>query len=169
MSRLSKTLQGLILSGASALVIFSQFLDEKEGNRLTAYRDSHGLATICRGLTVIGEKPVVMGMTLTAAECARFNQAEADKALALTDRYITVPLTEPQKAGVASFCAYSIGIGKCRNSTFFRKINAGDRQGACNEIRKWIFDGGKDCRIRANNCAGQPKRREAERNLCLTG
>lgn len=168
MSRLSKAVQGLILAGASSVVIFSQFLDEKEGNRLNAYRDGSGSPTICRGLTVIDGKPVVMGMTLTAAQCDRFNLAEAQKALALVERYITVPLSEPQKAGVASFCAYNIGIGKCRNSTFFRKMNAGDRAGACHEISKWIFDGGKDCRIRANNCAGQPERREAERELCLT-
>ncbi|MBW6098695.1 glycoside hydrolase family protein [Escherichia coli] len=39
-----------------------------------------------------------------------------------------MPLTEPQKAGIASFCPYNIGPGKCFPSTFYRRINAGDRK-----------------------------------------
>ncbi|HGW8286316.1 TPA: lysozyme, partial [Escherichia coli] len=31
----------------------------------------------------------------------------------------------------------------------------GDRRGACEAIRWWIKDGGRDCRIRSNNCYGQ--------------
>lgn len=40
-----------------------------------------------------------------------------------------VPLTAPQKVGIASFCPYNIGPGKCFPSTFYRKLNAGDRKG----------------------------------------
>jgi lysozyme len=32
------------------------------------------------------------------------------------------------------------------SSTFYQRINAGDRKGACEAIRWWIKDGGKDCR-----------------------
>ncbi|NGG51278.1 lysozyme, partial [Escherichia coli] len=42
---------------------------------------------------------------------------------------------------------YNIGPGKCFPSTFYRRINAGDRKGACEAIRWWIKDGGRDCRI----------------------
>jgi lysozyme len=34
---------------------------------------------------------------------------DRDKALSRVDRNIRVPLTEPQKVGVASFCPYNIG------------------------------------------------------------
>ncbi|ELV3514303.1 glycoside hydrolase family protein, partial [Escherichia coli] len=74
-----------------------------------------------------------------------------------------VPLTEPQKAGIASFCPYNIGPGKCFPSTFYKRINAGDRKGACEAIRWWIKDGGRDCRIRSNNCYGQVSRRDQDR------
>ena len=50
-NKLSAAVVGLILAGASAPVILDQFLDEKEGNSLTAYRDGGGLWTICRGAT----------------------------------------------------------------------------------------------------------------------
>ncbi|EFX8851444.1 lysozyme, partial [Shigella dysenteriae] len=66
------------------------------------------------------------------------NAIERDKALAWVEKNIRVPLSEPQKAGIASFCPYNIGPGKCFPSTFYKRINAGDRRGACEAIRWWI-------------------------------
>ncbi len=150
----------LIAAGASAPVLMDQFLNEKEGNSLTAYRDGSGLWTICRGATRIDGKAVKQGMKLTQAKCDQVNAIERNKALAWVDKNIKVPLAVPQKVGIASFCPYNIGPGKCFPSTFYRKLNAGDRKGACVEIRRWIFDGGKDCRVRSNNCYGQFSRRD---------
>ncbi|HFZ1111745.1 TPA: lysozyme [Citrobacter koseri] len=168
-TKLSAAVLALVLAGAPASVILDQFLNEKEGNSLTAYRDGGGIWTICRGATMVDGKPVVQGMKLTQAKCDQVNAIERDKALAWVDRNIKVPLTEPQKAGIASFCPYNIGPGKCLPSGFFRKLNAGDRKEACAEIRRWIFDGGKDCRIRSNNCFGQVSRRDQESALTCWG
>lgn len=168
-SKLSKTVLALIIAGASGAVILGGFLDEKEGNRLSAYRDGQGTPTICRGITYIDGKPVQMGMTLSAAQCDKLNQKEAAAAIAWVERNVHVPLTEPQKAGIASFCPYNIGPAKCLPSTFYDKLNAGDRKGACAEIKRWIRDGGKDCRIRANNCYGQIERRDQESELTCWG
>ncbi len=87
----------------------------------------------------------------------------------LMERNIKVLLTEPQKAGIASFCPYNIGPGKCFPSTFYKRLNAGDRKGACEAIRWWIKDGGRDCRIRSNNCYGQVIRRDQESALACWG
>ncbi|EHY3286735.1 lysozyme, partial [Escherichia coli] len=46
---LSAAVLALIAAGASAPDILDQFLDEKEGNHTTAYRDGAGIWTICRG------------------------------------------------------------------------------------------------------------------------
>jgi lysozyme len=48
-TKLSAAMLGLIAAGASAPTLMDQFLDEKEGNSLTAYRDGAGIWTICRG------------------------------------------------------------------------------------------------------------------------
>lgn len=168
-TKLSAAVLGLVLAGAPASVILDQFLNEKEGNSLAAYKDGGGIWTICRGATMVDGKPVEQGMKLTQAKCTQVNAIERNKALAWVDRNIKVPLTEPQKAGIASFCPYNIGPGKCLPSGFFRKLNAGDRIGACAEIRRWIFDGGKDCRIRSNNCFGQVSRRDQESALTCWG
>lgn len=102
-----------MLAGTPASVILDQFLNEKEGNSLTTYKDGSGIWTICRGATMVYRKAVVQGMKLTQAKCDRVNAIERNKALAWVDRNIKVPLTEPQKAGIASFCPYNIGPGKC--------------------------------------------------------
>lgn len=171
-AKLSAAVLGLVLAGAPAKVILDQFLNEKEGNSLAAYRDGSGIWTICRGATLVDGKPVRKGMMLTQAQCDQVNAIERDKALAWVARNIHVPLTEPQKAGIASFCPYNIGPGKCFPSTFYQRINAGDRKGACEAIRWWIKDGGRDCRLtkgQANGCYGQVERRDQESALACWG
>lgn len=170
-SKLSAAVIALIVAGASAPVILDQFLDEKEGNHNTAYLDSAKppIWTICRGATMVDGKPVVQGMKLTTEKCNQVNAIERDKALAWVDRNIKVSLTEPQKAGIASFCPYNIGPGKCFPSTFYKRMNAGDTKGACEAIRWWIKDGGRDCRIRSNGCYGQVSRRDQESALTCWG
>lgn len=168
-NRLSAAMLTLIAAGASAPVLMKQFQSEKEGSSLTAYADQGGIWTICGGVTRVNGKPVVKGMRLTREQCDRIDAAEQAKALAWVDRNVRIPLTSPQKVGIASFCPWNIGPGKCMPSTFFRKLNSGDRPGACAEIRRWIFDGGKDCRVRSNNCFGQVERRDQESALACWG
>ncbi|MDE3955691.1 glycoside hydrolase family protein, partial [Glaesserella parasuis] len=52
--------------------------------------------------------------------------------------------------------------GTVSKSTFFRKIKSGDYVGACNELPKWVYSGGKKLR-------GLEIRREKEKALCLAG
>lgn len=168
-SKLSKKVIALIVSMAGAGAITSQFLSEKESNKLTAYQDGAGLWTICKGMTRIDGKPVTKGMTLSAEQCDELNKVEEAKALKWVDDNVEVELTDPQKAAVASFCYWNIGITKCKKSTFWKRLNENNIPAACNEIKKWIFDQGKDCRIKENNCGGQPIRREQEAELMCWG
>jgi lysozyme len=171
-AKLSAAMLSLIAAGASAPVLFDQFISEKEGNVLVAVMDPGGVWSLCHGVTVIDGKRVVKGMTATEAQCKKVNAIERDKALAWVDKNIKVPLTAPQKVGVASFCPYNIGPGKCYPSTFYQRINAGDRKGACEAIRWWIKDGGRDCRLtkgQNNGCYGQVVRRDQESALACWG
>lgn len=171
-AKLSTAVLGLVLAGAPATVILDKFLDEKEGNTTTAYQDGSGVWTICRGATLVDGKKVIKGMTLSQAKCDQVNAIERDRALAWVERNIHIPLSEPQKAGIASFCPYNIGPGKCFPSTFYQRINAGDKKGACEAIRWWIRDGGRDCRLtkgQKNGCYGQVERRDQESALACWG
>ncbi len=107
-----------------------------KASRHTAMAPAYGRYVV--ELPVDG-RPVTQGMKLTRAKCDQVNAVERNKALAWVDQNVRVPLTPPQKVGIASFCPYNIGPGKCFPSTFYRKLNAGDRKGACAEIRRWIL------------------------------
>lgn len=117
---------------------------------------------------MVDGKPVIPGMKLSKENAPVLTPLSGIRRWH-GERNIKVPLTEPQKAGIASFCPYNIGPGKCFPSTFYKRLNAGDRKGACEAIRWWIKDGGRDCRIRSNNCYGQVIRRDRESALTCWG
>lgn len=58
---------------------------------------------------------------------------------------------------IADF-AYNVGLGRLQASTLRRRLNAGDYAGAREELRKWVYGGGKKLR-------GLVLRREAEAAL----
>lgn len=160
--RLSKTVLALIAAGAGASVIATQLAGESEGVSLRAYQDGAGVWTICHGHTA-GVKP---GQRANKAQCDAFLKTDMGQAFAALDRMVKVPLSEPPRAGLADW-VFNVGETAARRSSLIRKLNAGDRIGACNELRRWVIVGGKDCRDQRSNCAGIVARREQERELCL--
>lgn len=72
---------------------------------------------------------------------------------------VTVPLHQHEYDAAISF-SYNVGATAFCNSTMVKKWNAGDYEGGCNELSKWVHVGGR--RIQ-----GLVNRREAERKLCL--
>lgn len=162
-SLLSKAVLALVVAGAPASVIAAQYISEKEGLALSAYRDGAHVWTICRGHTA-GVKP---GDTATPEKCAAFFASDLGIAFADLDRVIKVEIPETTRAAVASWFFNNGGGKATRQSTLIAKLNGGDRVGACNEIPRWHFIGKKDCTDPANNCPGIPIRRAEERELCL--
>lgn len=59
-TKLSTAMLALIAAGASAPVLFDQFISE-EGNALVAVVDPGGVWSLCHGVTVINGKPVIKG------------------------------------------------------------------------------------------------------------
>lgn len=170
---LSAAVLMLIAIGASAPDLYRQFLVEREGQKLAAYRDGKGIWTICGGLTRIYDRPVRPDDEMTKEVCDQLDNEEQARGLAemrgLVRPEIWEGMSPAAQAGTASFCVHNLGAGKCRGSTFLRLLNEGRRNEACAQITRWIFDGGKDCRIRSNNCYGQTERRPQEDELCLQG
>ncbi len=71
---------------------------------------------------MVDGKPVVPGMKLSKEKCDQVNAIERDKALAWVAKNIKVPLTEPQKAGIASFCPYNIGPVSVSRRRFINEL-----------------------------------------------
>lgn len=142
---------------AGALSIATAVVSYYEGYEPTAYRDPVGIATICYGHTATAR----MGQTLSQAECTDLLQADLGTAFAAVDRRAQVKLPPPTRAALASF-VYNIGEGNFARSTLLRKLNAGDLRGACHELSRWVYAGGRKLN-------GLVKRRATERELCLEG
>ena len=87
---------------ASQEQVINQFLDEKEGNRLKAYRDGNGIWTICRGVTRIDGKPVRGGVVVNQSFCDVVNSQEADKSIAWVRKNVPVKLNIIQEVGIVS-------------------------------------------------------------------
>ena len=127
-----------------------------EGRQLVGYVDPVGIPTVCYGHTATA----VVGQARSAAECEALLQQDLGIALVAVDRHLP-DLPPATRAALGSF-VYNVGAGAFQSSTLLRKAKAGDLVGACNELSRWVYAGGRVL-------PGLVRRREAERELCLEG
>lgn len=128
-----------------------------EGEELSAYWDSHGkITTICYGHT----KTAKMGQRKTPEECTKLLLTELHEYAVEVDRLVHVDVHPNTLAALVSF-SYNLGTPTLAKSTVLKRINAGNIRGGCDFMRKYIYSGGKVLK-------GLIKRREAERELCLS-
>ncbi|EHL6631280.1 lysozyme [Salmonella enterica] len=151
----------LITGGAGAVAIAAALLgghDGLEGRRYIPYRDVAGVLTICDGHT---GKDIIPGKRYTDAECDALLDKDLKRVKAQVDPLIKVSIPESERAAFYSF-AYNVGTGAFARSTLLKKLNAGDHAGACNELKRWTYAGGRQWK-------GLVTRREIEREVCAWG
>jgi lysozyme len=146
----------LAVMTGGAVAIAAVLVQWNEGIRHKPYKDGGNVLTVCYGHT---GKDVIPGKRYTDQECQALLDSDLKAAMAVVETQVTVPLTEMQKAALASF-VYNVGSGAFARSTLLKKLNAGDMAGACNEMRRWKYDEG-------NISKGLVNRRALERELCL--
>lgn len=151
----NRALIAKIGAAAAALAVSSVALYEGKVNR--TYVDPVGVLTSCYGHT---GPELRKGQTFTDEQCLDQLQADLLKHAAALE-CVKAPMTDGQKAAFLSF-AFNVGNGAFCGSTLVRKANAGDIDGACAELSRWTYAGGKQL-------PGLIKRRAAERKLCEAG
>ena len=127
-----------------------------EGRSLLAYADPVGIPTICEGYT----QGVKLGDVATPERCDALTEQEVRRALSVVDRSVNYSLPDEVRVALSSF-VYNVGAGAYAKSTLLRKLQAKDIAGACSELDRWVYAGGKKLR-------GLERRRQAERQLCLS-
>lgn len=156
---LRKKLVAAVGSGAIAIAtIMLSGPEGLEGRKYVAYRDVVGVATVCDGHT---GSDIVWGKTYSDAECDALTRNDLQRIASQVDPHIKVPTTEMQRAAVYSF-AYNVGANATINSTLLKRLNARDYAGACDQLRRWTYAGGKQWK-------GLVTRREIEREVCAWG
>jgi len=128
-----------------------------EGRSLVAYLDPVGIPTICEGVTL----GVKLGDQATPAQCDQLLLRELRIALTAVDRQVRMPLPDTRRAALGSF-VYNVGERQFSSSTLLRLLNSGDVRGACAQLSRWVYAGGKQL-------SGLVHRRAAERELCEVG
>jgi lysozyme len=104
---------------------------------------------------------VKMGDTITvphALERLRRDVSVAESAIA---RCVRVPLSQGELDAYTSL-AFNIGTDAFCRSTLVIKLNAQDYSGACEEIKRWVYAGGR-------KVPGLVARREKEYAMCTGG
>ena len=128
-----------------------------EGLRTVAYKDPVGIPTVCFGETL----GVKMGDAFTPEQCRQMLGSRVEEFGRGVDACVKVDLPPARKAALVSF-AYNVGTDAFCKSTLVRKLNAGETVAACNELMRWTM-------AKGIKLPGLVKRREQERELCLTG
>lgn len=157
---IKQTLLAVVFIGTSAVA--AHLIVPREGEVYKSYRDGGGVWTICRGHTH-GVKP---DQVASDSQC---NQWFVDD-ISDAERHYNSVVQKEYPIGVKAASVsliFNAGAANFDRSTLRKKLNAGDRIGACNQFTRWVFIGPKDCRIKSNNCFGLVTRREQEKSLCL--
>lgn len=144
---------------AAALILVVGF----ESFSSMPYKDSVGVLTDGFGNTngVVAGKPVTVVQALQQLDRNLTTAGEA------VTRCAPGVKTQGQYDAFVSF-TFNTGVGNFCRSTMAKKANQGDVAGSCGEFDKWMFAGGKDCRIKSSNCRGIVDRRQREKALCLS-
>ena len=140
--------------GAGAAALAVPLVMQWEGYVPWVHRDPIGRLAVCYGHD---DQTLTPGKRYSAQQCQDMLAEDLIKHAQALD-CIKAPLTDGQKAAFVSF-AYNVGARQFCGSTLARRVNAGELPGACSELSKWVFAGGKQL-------PGLVKRRAAERALC---
>jgi lysozyme len=150
MSKVRIAAASLALSGAALVGIAVH-----EGYVGQTYLDPVGIPTIGFGETQ-GVKP---GQTTTPTRALVQLLDSANSIAKGMVSCIHVPLYQHEYDAYLSF-SYNVGYGAFCRSTLVKKLNAGDYEAACTELKKWVYAGGQVL-------PGLVKRREQEYTQCM--
>ncbi|MBE0379191.1 lysozyme [Pseudoalteromonas prydzensis] len=147
----------LLAAGVTGvLALAGVMVAEFEGEVRTGYVDPVGVVTACFGHTQTAE----LGKAYTENECLNLFAMDLGDHNEQLLRAVKQPLSTSEHAAYLSF-HYNVGAGNFRSSTLLKYLNNDERVKACNELPRWVYADGR-------KLAGLVKRRELERQLCLS-
>ncbi|MGO2304355.1 MAG: lysozyme [Providencia sp.] len=154
MPKIPNNIKKAAAGGTIALTV--AMLSFFEGVKYKPYEDVVGVLTVCFGHT---GADIIPTKTYSESECLALLEKDLSKVRKGVDPLIKVDIDDNTRAAIYSF-AYNVGTGAFARSTMLKKLNAGDIAGACNELKRWTYAGGKEWK-------GLITRREIEKTVCL--
>ncbi len=112
-------------------------IKRREGEKLSAYKDSVGIWTIGVGhTTAAGAPTVTAGMKITAAQSDEILARDLTAVEDDLNAVVKVPVNQNQFDALSSI-HFNIGPGSFRSSTLLKKLNAKDYAGAADQFLVW--------------------------------
>lgn len=154
------------IAGVSAVAI-ATFTANFEGLANKVYRDPVAHLAVCVGHDSYAPdgSPLKLGEAYTDDQCSSMLGWDLKTAEDAVDKLVRVPLNEGEKLAYTDF-TFNVGVSAFSKSTALRKLNAGDRPGACAELLRWNKGTVKG---KAVVLAGLDRRRKAENLACTSG
>ena len=159
----------LTLAGASGVLAVSAtyIIIPQEGEVVNkngehvVYKDIVGVPTACWGQTGRDMEGVKIspGDVYSEDYCARWFSKELVEYNKNMRKHVTVNLLPYEEVAYTSF-VWNLGETNFKNSTLLKKLNAGDRAGACAELLRWNKAGGQVVK-------GLDNRRKFEYEVCM--
>lgn len=113
------------------------------------------MLSVCYGHT---GNDIERNRTYTKEDCDKWLDDDLKVVKRYVDPLIKVEINTLTQAALYSF-AYNVGVGNFAKSTLLKKLNAGDPQGACDEMKRWVHAKGEVWK-------GLMTRREIESGIC---
>lgn len=169
MSKIKYTLS--IMTVVAGMATAVPFIVGFEDEKLKSYQDAVGIWTICGGETF----GVSKNDALTKEQCRMLTQSRIGQFMMTIAEMIEVPITANTLAAHTSF-AYNIGLSAYKDSQTFKLTNAGKIKAGCEAIATCTYSKEKKRNV-GYGCGlakGKPlngliRRRQEEKNLCLSG
>ncbi len=102
-----------------------------------------------------------IGSYITEQQAVKWLAEDTQEAQNAIKRCVKVPLAQEEFDAYVSF-AYNVGQTAFCNSTLVKKLNTGQYEQACDELKKWVYSGG----VKYN---GLVTRRKIESLMCKQG
>lgn len=102
---------------------------------------------------------VRMGDTITVPKALDRLMRDVGVAESAIGRCVKVPLSQSEYDAFTSF-AFNVGGDAFCSSTLVKKLNAGDYDGACDELERWVYS-------QKRVVPGLVNRRQVEYRLCV--
>lgn len=144
---------------------FIKFLSDLEGRKHRVYKDVAGLPTIGVGHMLtkdelnsgkirIGREYVKYENGLTDEQIYKLLRQDLEKFTETIDKFVLVQLKQNQAEALLSF-VFNVGNNAFINSTLLKLLNQGKYDQVPDQMRRWVFSGGR-------KIAGLANRREKE-------
>lgn len=118
-----------------------KLIRKSEGLRLKPYLCPAGIPTIGYGHT--GKDVTMKSPAITSEEAERLLQIDVQIFIMQTIKLSPILVNFPDKLCAIADFIYNLGSGRYKASTLKRKIDTSEWEDAGEELKKWVWGGGK--------------------------